>query len=166
MYFSRLLSLFVLLCSFDSLVATHTYSKALISGRPSTPSEVTLSYIFQNSTADGEPKGTVVLIHGFPQSSYQYRHVISPLAEAGYNVVAPDLRGAGYSSKPVDGYDKTTLAEDIHQLVTVHLGITDKVHMVGHDMGALVAYVYASRYANETASIVWGEEMEVDLLFT
>lgn len=52
-------------------------------------------------------KGVILLIHGFPQTSYQFRHIINPLAHAGYHVVAPDYRGVGHSSKPNRGYEKT-----------------------------------------------------------
>ena len=45
-----------------------------------------------------KPKGTILLIHGFPETSYQFRHVIVPLAQAGYHVLAPVYRGHGYSS--------------------------------------------------------------------
>ncbi|MCJ1472493.1 hypothetical protein MMC13_001141 [Lambiella insularis] len=63
------------------------------------------------------PKGTILLIHGFPETSYQFRNVIGPLASAGYHVVAPDYRGAGYSSKPPTGYTKAILAQDLYELV-------------------------------------------------
>ncbi|KAL9595705.1 MAG: hypothetical protein Q9219_006271 [cf. Caloplaca sp. 3 TL-2023] len=72
------------------------------------------------------PKGTILLIHGFPETSHQFRHVLAPLASAGYRVIAPDYRGAGYSSKPVSGYTKAVLAADLHELVTAHLQIERK----------------------------------------
>ena len=62
----------------------------------------------------GDP---VVLLHGWPETWYQWRHVMPALAK-NYTVIAPDLRGLGDSSKPVTGYDGKTVAEDIHQLVT------------------------------------------------
>lgn len=62
----------------------------------------------ENSTA------TVLLVHGAPQARYAWRHVIDPLAAAGYRVIAPDYRGAGDSTKPASGYDKWTTAEDLH----------------------------------------------------
>ncbi|MGH9986351.1 MAG: alpha/beta fold hydrolase, partial [Nitrososphaeraceae archaeon] len=61
----------------------------------------------------GDP---VVLLHGWPQTWYEWRHVMPALAKY-YTVVAPDLRGFGVSSKPVTGYDGNTTAEDIYQLV-------------------------------------------------
>lgn len=103
------------------------------------------------------PKGTILLIHGFPQTSYQFRHVITPLSNAGYRIIAPDYRGAGQSSKPALGYTKTQMAEDLHLLITSHLGITSKIHVVGHDIGGMIAVPYATRYADDVASLIWGE---------
>jgi pimeloyl-ACP methyl ester carboxylesterase len=102
-------------------------------------------------------KGVVLLIHGFPQTSYQFRHVITPISDAGYRVIAPDYRGAGQSSKPKDGYNKMQMAEDLHILVTQHLDIKDKVHVVGHDIGGMIAWPYAARYPDNVASLIWGE---------
>jgi pimeloyl-ACP methyl ester carboxylesterase len=56
------------------------------------------------------------------------------------NVIAPDYRGAGNSSRPIGGYDKRTLANDIHLLLHEHLKIEQTVIMVGHDIGLMVAY--------------------------
>ena len=64
----------------------------------------------------GDGDRTAVLLHGFPQTWQEWRHVIGPLSEAGFRIVAPDYRGAGHSSRPLGGYDKRTMAEDIHQL--------------------------------------------------
>jgi pimeloyl-ACP methyl ester carboxylesterase len=96
----------------------------------------------------GEP---VVLLHGWPQTWYEWRHVMPALAK-NYTVIVPDLRGLGDSSKPVTGYDGNTTAEDIHQLVA-ELGFKD-IFLVGHDLGALVAYLYAAAHTNEVRSLV------------
>src|SRR6476620_3652286 len=58
----------------------------------------------------GDP---VVLLHGYPQTLYEWRHIMPALAE-NYTVIVPDLRGFGDSSKPVDGYDGKNTAEDIY----------------------------------------------------
>lgn len=62
----------------------------------------------------GDP---VVLLHGWPQTWYEWRHIMPALAK-NYTVIAPDLRGFGDSSKPVTGYDGKTTAEDIYQLIS------------------------------------------------
>jgi pimeloyl-ACP methyl ester carboxylesterase len=93
----------------------------------------------------------VVLLHGWPQTWYMWRKVIPVLAEH-YTVIAPDLRGFGESSKPIDGYDKVTVAEDIYQLVQ-SLGF-EKIFLVGHDMGGPTAYAYASAHPEDVSRLV------------
>lgn len=117
--------------------------------------QIRLNYI--DCPASNEDKGTILLIHGFPQTSYQFRFVIAPLAEAGYRIITPDYRGAGQSSKPSSGYTKVQMAEDLHTLVHEHLGIKQKIHVVGHDIGGMIAFAYGSRYSNDVASLIWGE---------
>ncbi|KAJ9653333.1 hypothetical protein H2198_007475 [Neophaeococcomyces mojaviensis] len=104
-------------------------------------------------------KGTILLIHGFPQTSYQFRKVIPSLSAAGYRVVAPDTRGCGDSSKPMilDDYRKIHIAEDFRFLLQGHLGIGDPVHVVGHDIGGMIAHAYANAFPKDTASVTWGE---------
>jgi len=118
--------------------------------------EIRIFYIECLPTSD-KPKGTILLIHGFPETSYQFRHVIVPLAQAGYHVLAPDYRGAGYSSKPPSGYTKAVLARDLYQLVHDHMGVKEKIHVVGHDIGGMIAHAYVSQFPDHVASINWGE---------
>jgi pimeloyl-ACP methyl ester carboxylesterase len=103
--------------------------------------DVRLHYVIAGS---GDP---VVLIHGFPQTWRCWRGVIPSLAER-FTVIAPDYRGAGDSTRPVGGYDKRTMAGDLHALVK-HLGCTQTA-IVGHDIGMMVAYAYATSYPDET----------------
>ena len=88
----------------------------------------------------------VVLLHGFPEFWYSWRHQIAPLAQAGYHVVAPDMRGYGLSDKPQSwrAYETGLLAEDIAGLVR-SFGEQDAI-VVGHDWGAAVAYTVAMRH--------------------
>jgi alpha-beta hydrolase superfamily lysophospholipase len=76
----------------------------------------------------GDP---VVLLHGWPQTWYAWRHIIPELIANNYTVIAPDMRGLGDSEKPLTGYDKKTVAEDIYQLVK-KLGYS-KIYIVAHD---------------------------------
>jgi pimeloyl-ACP methyl ester carboxylesterase len=108
---------------------------------------VTLHYLKAGS-ADSDP---VVLLHGYAETSHMWRPLMSKLSEH-HTVIAPDLRGAGKSSKPDGGYDKKTMARDIHALVK-SLGYS-KVKIVGHDIGLMVAYAYAAQYPSEVESIV------------
>ena len=63
----------------------------------------------------------LVLLHGWPQTWYEWRHIVPALAPH-YTLVMPDLRGLGDSSRPADGYDKKTVANDIWRLVHDRLG--------------------------------------------
>ncbi len=82
----------------------------------------------------------LVLLHGWPQSCYEWRKVIGPLAEQ-FTVITPDLRGLGDSERPLTGYDKRTLASDVYELVK-SLGY-EKIGLTGHDWGRAVAYYFA-----------------------
>ncbi|WP_255772444.1 alpha/beta fold hydrolase [Mycobacteroides abscessus] len=85
----------------------------------------------------------VILLHGFPESWYSWRHQFRPLVEAGYRVVAPDQRGYAGSEQPEDvgAYTALHLVGDVTDLVGV-LGY-DKAVLVGHDWGAPVAWITA-----------------------
>lgn len=81
----------------------------------------------------------VLLLHGFPELGYSWRHQLAPLAEAGYRAVAPDQRGYGKSDRPaaVEAYHMFQLTTDIVDLVEA-LGETEAI-LVGHDFGSLVS---------------------------
>jgi pimeloyl-ACP methyl ester carboxylesterase len=96
----------------------------------------------------GDP---VVLLHGFAESSHMWLPLIAKLADK-HTVIAPDLRGFGQSSTPADGYTKAAMAQDIHALVK-NLKY-DRIRLVGHDIGLMVAYAYAAQYPNEVDRIV------------
>jgi pimeloyl-ACP methyl ester carboxylesterase len=83
----------------------------------------------------------LVLLHGWPQSWYEWRRIIPGLADR-FTVIVPDLRGLGDSSKPSSGYDKRTIASDVKNLID-SLGYT-RVGVIGHDWGATVALFLAS----------------------
>lgn len=93
----------------------------------------------------------VVLLHGFGETGAMWNPVLPRLA-AGHTVIAPDLRGAGASSKPETGYDKATMAQDIRALLQT-LGV-DQATIVGHDIGLMVAYAYAAQYPGQTTRLV------------
>jgi pimeloyl-ACP methyl ester carboxylesterase len=102
----------------------------------------------------GEGEHTIVLLHGFPQTWWEWHRVIPLLVEADFRIVAPDYRGAGNSSRPWTGYDKRTMARDIHALLRQHLRIEQPVIMVGHDIGLMVAYAYAENYRDAVSHLV------------
>ncbi|MFZ3360416.1 MAG: alpha/beta hydrolase [Xanthobacteraceae bacterium] len=100
------------------------------------------------AAGEGEP---VILLHGYAQNSHMWLPLIPRLA-ATNAVIAPDLRGFGQSSRPPQGYDKKTMAQDIHALA-VKLGLK-RVRVVGHDIGLMVAYAFAAQYPTEIDRIV------------
>src|SRR5258708_18177877 len=93
----------------------------------------------------------VVLLHGFGDTGDMWAPMAAELARD-HRVVVPDLRGMGLSSHPAGGYDKKTQAADIRSVLT-QLGI-DHAAVVGHDIGATVAYAYAARYPDKTDRLV------------
>lgn len=93
----------------------------------------------------------VVCMHGFPDSPATFRHQLPALAEAGFDVVAPYLRGYEPGSQPDDGdYDLMALASDVVCWLD-DLGV-DRAHLVGHDWGAVIAYVVATHYPHRVRS--------------
>lgn len=93
----------------------------------------------------------VVLLHGWPQSWYEWRHVMKDLARD-YQVIAPDLRGLGDSSRPLDGYDKKTVGNDIWRLLQ-RLGV-GSFYLVGHDWGGPTAYAIAAAHPDSVKKLV------------
>ncbi|MGW3071787.1 alpha/beta fold hydrolase [Kitasatospora sp. NPDC001132] len=98
---------------------------------------------------------TLVLLHGYPQTWYEWHRIMPALAEH-YTVIAPDLPGAGQSDAPPSGYDKKTMAAELHALL-VSLGKDDDVRIVGHDIGTMVAYSYAAQYPATVKKLVLSE---------
>jgi pimeloyl-ACP methyl ester carboxylesterase len=93
----------------------------------------------------------VILLHGFGETGHMWDPVM-PLLASRHTVLVPDLRGAGESSKPDEGYDKVTMARDMHSLAA-SLGF-DKAVVVGHDIGLMVAYAYAAQFPAATERLV------------
>ncbi|HEX9151715.1 MAG TPA: alpha/beta hydrolase [Flavobacterium sp.] len=95
----------------------------------------------------GDP---LVLVHGFGQNWYMWNRLLPELSKH-FTVIAPDLRGVGESGKPHGGYDKKTMAADIHELVK-KLGYKN-INLAGHDIGLMVAYAYAAQYPGEVKKL-------------
>jgi pimeloyl-ACP methyl ester carboxylesterase len=93
----------------------------------------------------------IVLLHGYAETSHMWLPLMPQLA-TNHTVIVPDLRGAGNSERPQGGYDKKTMAKDIHELVQ-QLGFKE-VSIVGHDIGLMVAYAYAAQFPSEVNKVV------------
>jgi pimeloyl-ACP methyl ester carboxylesterase len=103
----------------------------------------------------GPQKGPLVLLlHGFPEHWYSWRHQISALAKAGFRVIAPDQRGYNLSEKPasVEDYAIDTLTRDVAGLI--HAVGRKEAVIVGHDWGGVVAYRFAMDYPRMTKKLV------------
>jgi len=96
---------------------------------------------------DGSP---VILLHGYAQNSHMWRPLMKELGKT-HRVIAPDLRGFGDTTKAATGYDKKSMAQDVHALAR-SLGI-EKAGIAGHDIGLMVAYAYAAQYPAEVERI-------------
>ena len=122
------------------------YAEPQIDSRTAKIDNVELHYL----TAGHGP--AVILLHGFAETSRMWRPIIPLLAEK-FTVIAPDLPGIGDSSIPTDNaeIDMITSARRIHALVR-SLGI-EKAKVVGHDIGLMVAYAYATQFPNETEKL-------------
>jgi pimeloyl-ACP methyl ester carboxylesterase len=97
-------------------------------------------HVVEAGPPDGEP---VLVLHGWPQHWYEWRHQIPALAAAGYRVIVPDLRGFGRSEAPPDGYDKENMATDVLHLMDA-MGL-ERVKLLAHDWGGWIAFILCVR---------------------
>jgi epoxide hydrolase 4 len=104
------------------------------------------------SEEEGSGEDLALLLHGWPQDGSSWRLVAPGLVAAGYRVVCPDLKGFGRSDKPRRGYDPTTLADEISQLIrNLH---ARKAVLVGHDWGGAVALATTFRHPGRVRALV------------
>lgn len=106
-------------------------------------------HVVNSGRRDGEP---LILLHGYPEFWWSWRHLIPCFADEGYHVIVPDLRGFNYSDKPSTGYDPTTLAGDIIGLMDA-FGLPQAT-IVGHDYGGFIAYVLAQLFPERIKNFV------------
>lgn len=107
-----------------------------------------------DALATGPAEGQLVLLlHGFPQTAAMWRSQLVALAEAGYRAVAPNQRGYASGARPdaVDAYHVDHLVADVLAMAD-HLG-ADRLHLVGHDWGAVVAWHFAIRHPDRLRSL-------------
>lgn len=128
------------------LAASPARADVAIDSRTARVDGMNLHYL----TAGNGPE-TVVLIHGYAQSSRMWRALAIPELAKRFTVIAPDLPGFGDSDIPADGLDMKTAAVRIHNLVKA-LRVT-RARVVGHDIGLMVAYAYASMYPSEVSKL-------------
>lgn len=124
-------------------------------GRPVTHGRVRVNGIRLHYITSGTGPA-LLLLHGTPKNSF-YWYRLWPLLSQHFTLVAPDLRGFGYTDKPpsTDGYDSKEQAADVADLMT-HLG-HDKFHVHGEDRGADYAYAVAGLYRDRVLSLSFCE---------
>lgn len=123
----------------DSEKIQYKHYKTLVNG-------IFIHYVISGK---GEP---IVLLHGWPETWYEWTGIIPGLIYNNYSIIAPDLRGLGDSEKPQSGYDTKTVAEDVFQLIK-KLGFS-KVYVVAHDLGGPVAYSLASAHPEKIRKMI------------
>ncbi|WP_428408709.1 alpha/beta fold hydrolase [Hyphococcus sp.] len=106
-------------------------------------------------TYGSETNEAVVLMHGWMGTAHTWRKLAPKLADNWF-VIVPDMRGYGKSDKPEGGYDAVNMAGDVKGILN-HFG-KSRAHIVGHDMGALVALAFAGTYPGETISLTYLDE--------
>lgn len=111
-------------------------------------------YVFPALTHGPGDGPLVLLLHGFPQSSLAWEAQLTALGEAGYRTVAPDQRGYTPSARPqgVENYDIGHLVQDVLSMAE-QLG-SPRFHVVGHDWGAIVAWVLAARHPDRVRTLM------------
>ncbi len=107
--------------------------------------------VYEAGPADGRP---VVLCHGFPELAYSWRHQLKGLGEAGFRVIAPDMRGYGFTSAP-----EAVEAYDIHHLTGDLIGLLDTLGLqravfAGHDWGGLVVWQMPLLHRPRVAGVI------------
>jgi len=107
----------------------------------------------ETRVAGPENGEVVILLHGFPECWATWKHQIPVLAEAGYRVYVPNQRGYGHSSKPkaVSAYHVDRLIEDVDAIRK--FSGAEKIHLVGHDWGAIIAWWYAIHMGDNINSL-------------
>ena len=101
--------------------------------------------------SSGEP---IMLLHGFPNTNYQWREQIVALAEAGFAVIAPNQRGYSSGARPtgIESYTSEKLVEDVRQIAdALHW---ESFHLAGHDWGAFIAWEFAGKYPDRLRALI------------
>ena len=96
----------------------------------------------------------IIMVHGWPESWYSWRHQIKPLGDLGYKVLAIDVRGYGKSSKPkeVEKYDMISLVNDVLGIISEE--DEEKAILIGHDWGAPICWNTAALHPNKVRAVI------------
>jgi len=110
--------------------------------------------VYEEKPASGTQKWPIILVHGMPELAYSWRHQFAPLVALGFHVIAPDMRGTGYSDAPPnrDDYTVQTRLDDMCALLD-HYGY-EKGIFVGHDFGGMVSWGMGIYRPERTAAVI------------
>lgn len=110
-------------------------------------------YIAELEPAEKKDSPLVIMIHGFPESWYSWRHQFAPIANVGFHAVAPDMRGYGKSDKPseISAYNQVEVVNDIIGLIPA-LGYETAI-VIGHDWGAPTAWNCALHHPDKVTAV-------------
>ena len=113
------------------------------------------SHVLTIRSVNQPPKASIVLLHGFPDTNWGWRHLIRPLAMEGYDVFAPSMRGYGPYDKQFLQTDEDLAMEKICEDVDALLAAiqVDKAIIIGHDWGGTVAWNFSCHYPHRTLAV-------------
>ena len=116
--------------------------------------QVPANYLSFRVAMAGGGERLVLCLHGFPESAISWRYQIGPLAQSGYRVWAPDLRGYGGTACPtgISAYSLESLMDDVHGLLDA--ANVQRAIFVGHDWGGIIAWYYAMRNPSRVEALV------------
>jgi pimeloyl-ACP methyl ester carboxylesterase len=134
------------MCLFPTVPIHTARADTTIASRTAKVDGMTIHYLVAGNATD-----TVILLHGYAQSSHMWKAKAIPELAKRFTVIAPDLPGFGDSDIPADGLDMKTAAVRMHDLARA-LHVT-KARVVGHDIGLMVAYAYAAMYPSEVEKL-------------
>ena len=119
-----------------------------------TVQQVSANHLSFRVAMAGAGERLVLCLHGFPESALSWRYQMAPLAQAGYRVWAPDLRGYAGTTRPagLDAYQIDTLLNDISGLLDA--AQVKQAIVVGHDWGGILAWYYAMRYSHRVEALI------------
>ena len=119
-----------------------------------TVQQVSANHLSFRVAMAGSGDQLVLCLHGFPESAMSWRHQMAPLAQAGYRVWAPDLRGYAGTTRPVgiDAYQIDVLLDDVSGLLDA--AQVKRAILVGHDWGGIIAWYYAMRYSHRVDALL------------
>ncbi len=136
----------------DTIASQHNYSDdELIKKFPGFTNQYAKVNGVQLHYVEGGSGMPLICLPGWPQTWYSYHPIAVQLSKT-YRVIIIDIRGMGSSEKPATGYDKKTMAADIFELIQ-QLGFT-KIHLMGHDIGGMVAMSFAFTYRELVEKLV------------